>query len=348
MKIKISNSIVIDTKKRPLLVAEISGNHNGNKSLFLNHIVEAGKSGADLVKIQTYEPNDITLNSKNSSFKIKNGIWKNKYLWDLYTKAKTPFDWHHDAFKIAKKKKICLFSTPFSERGVNFLEKFNVPLYKISSFEITDLNLIKAIARTKKPVIVSTGMANLNEIRQCINTIKKFHNKIIILHCISGYPTPFEDINLKTINLLKHKLNTELIGLSDHTDGIESSLAASMFNICVIEKHFIINRKYKTLDSKFSIDKKKMRELRDRLDSFNKMKGVPSFNLKKSEKNSLKLRRSIFSIKDIKIGETFNKNNISTFRPKIGLCASNYFFVLGKKSKMNIKKFSPLHKKMLK
>jgi pseudaminic acid synthase len=348
MKIKIKNSLEIDTNKRPLIIAEISGNHNGNKSLFLKHIEAASKNGADLVKIQTYEPEDITLNIKNSSFKIKDGTWKNNYLWDLYKKAKTPYEWHFDAFKLAKKKGINLFSTPFSEKGVNFLEKLNVPIYKISSFEITDLKLVKAIAKTKKPVIISTGMANLNEIKRCVETIKKFHNKVVILHCISGYPTPITDSNLETINLIKKKFNTKFVGLSDHTDGIETSLAATMLNVCVIEKHFIINKKIKTSDQKFSIDIKDLKELKKKVVDFYSMKGKADFKLKKSEKESLKLRRSIYSITDIKKNEKFNYKNISTYRPMIGLCASKFDFVIGKKSKIDIKKFSPIFKRMLK
>ena len=180
-------------KKPPLIIAEISGNHNGSKLRFLKLVKKACESKADLIKIQTYEPNDITLSSKSSSYKIKKGIWKGKYYFDLYKKACTPYSWHEEAFKIAKKNKKIIFSSPFSIRAVDFLEKLNVPIYKLASFEITDLNLINYIASKNKPIIISTGMASINEIRRAIKIIEKHHNKIIILHCISNYPTKLKD-----------------------------------------------------------------------------------------------------------------------------------------------------------
>ena len=199
--IKINKDVTFSYTEKPKIIAEISGNHSGSKKKFLKLIKSAFLNGADLVKIQTYEPDDITLNNKNNNFKIKRGIWKNKYLWDLYKKACTPFKWHADAFKIAKKFNKILFSSPFSIRAVNFLESFNVPLYKISSFEITDYKLIKYIASKKKPIIISTGMASLREIKQAIKIINQFHNKIIILHCVSGYPTKLKDTNLNKIKI---------------------------------------------------------------------------------------------------------------------------------------------------
>ena len=194
MKIKINKNIYFDYKRRPIVIAEISGNHAGSKKRFLELIMSASKNGADLVKIQTYEPDDITL--KNSTFKIKNGIWKGEKLWELYKKTCTPYEWHHDAFKLAKKYKINLFSTPFSIKALNFLEKKRVSLYKVSSFEITDLNLINEIAKTKKPIILSTGLSTIKEIKESLAVINKYHNKVIILHCVSEYPTKLENSNI--------------------------------------------------------------------------------------------------------------------------------------------------------
>ena len=187
--IEINEKLLFSYKHPPLIIAEISGNHNQNKKKFLKLIDSAFKSGADLVKIQTYEPQDITLNIKNKNFRIKHGIWKNSYLWDLYKKAHTPFKWHKEAFDIAKKNKGIIFSSPFSIRAVDFLEKLNTKLYKIASFEITDLKLINYIASKRKPIILSTGMATINEIKSAIKIINKFHKKIILLHCVSNYPT---------------------------------------------------------------------------------------------------------------------------------------------------------------
>ena len=202
---------------KPLIIAEISANHCGSKKKFLNLIKSAAKNGADLIKIQTYEAKDIT---------IKNAKVGKLNLWDLYSRAKTPLSWHDEAFKLAKRLKITLFSTPFSLRAVQFLEKFNVELYKISSFEITDLLLIDTIAKTKKPVILSTGMASIKEINEAIKCIKKYHSKITLLHCVSGYPTSIENINLSRLIFMKKKFKDFNIGLSDHTNNINSSIAS--------------------------------------------------------------------------------------------------------------------------
>ena len=337
--IKINNKLIFDHNKAPLLIAEISGNHGGNKKKFLRLITSACKNGADLVKIQTYEPKDITLNIKNNNFKIKKGIWKNKYLWDLYKKAHTPYEWHEEANKIAKKYKKILFSSPFSEKAVDFLEKLKMPLYKIASFEITDLKLVNYIASKKKPIIISTGMASLKEVNQAIKEINKYHKKIIILHCVSGYPTDLKDINLKKILILRKRFREYLIGLSDHTNDIYSSVAANSYKPILIEKHFKLDEKDKTTDSSFSITPNKFKKLKIILSELNnkniKKKNIP-------EKNSKKLRRSIFSIKDININEKFSKKNIGTFRPKIGICSSQYFNIIGKKAKKKIKYGTPI------
>ena len=342
MRIKINNNLLLSENARPIIVAEISGNHLGKKSLFLKHIKLAAKSGADMVKIQTYEAKDITANNYDEKFYIRNGTWKGKRLWDLYSKACTPFAWHKDAFKLAKKLKITLFSSPFSERAVNFLEKFKVPVYKIASFEITDLNLINIVARTKKPVIISTGMATEKEIRRAVNAIKKYHSKIIILHCVSGYPTPEKQANVKIINKLKSKFKKHLIGLSDHTDNINSSLSATALGACLIEKHFKISKKLRSLDSKFSINPDQLKQLRVQSEKIFNALGAKNVKTKSIEQNSIKLRRSIFANKTIEKGEKLTKNNIICLRPKIGICSSKYFNVLNKKVKKKIKKNSPI------
>ena len=205
MKITI-NGLDFSYKKPPKIIAEISGNHNGNKLRFLKLVKKACESNADLIKIQTYEPKDITVSKKSEVYKIKKGIWKGKYYTDLYKKASTPYRWHNEAFKIAKKHKKIIFSSPFSIRAVDFLEQYNVPLYKIASFEITDYNLIKYIASKNKPIIISTGMASINEIKNAIKIIEKYHKKIIILHCVSNYPTNLKDTNLIKIRSLKKKI----------------------------------------------------------------------------------------------------------------------------------------------
>ena len=337
--IKINNKLSFSANGPPLLIAEISSNHCGSKSLFLKHIIQAAKNGADLVKIQTYEPEDMLVNKE---FKIKTGLWKNKKLYNLYKKACTPFDWHHEAFKLAKKNKILLFSSPFSERAFNFLKKFNPQVYKIASFEITDLNLINMIAKTKKPIILSTGLASNKEILNAVKLIKQYHNKIILLHCVSGYPTPIEEANLQNINELKKITGVKHVGFSDHTKSIYASTIASTYNICAIEKHFIINKKLKSPDRTFSITPKELSSLKNNIKMNHLMKLKTP---KKSENPSKVFRRSIFSIQNIKKNEIFTKNNIGCFRPMIGIGSENYFTVLGKKSKINIKKNTPIQKK---
>lgn len=325
--------------KKPLLIAEISGNHKQNKTRFLKLIESAFINGADLVKIQTYEPQDITLNTKQKRFKINKGLWKGKYLWDLYSKAHTPFKWHESAFKIAKKHKKILFSSPFSKRGVDLLEELKVKIYKLASFEITDVKLISYIASKKKPIIISTGMSSINEIQNAIKVIKKFHNKIIILHCISNYPTNLKDSNLERINKLKKIFKNYKIGISDHTNDIFSSVASYSYGVVAIEKHYNLDNR-KTTDSEFSITPKKLKLLSQILKD---LSSKPKSN-QQIDKNMKKLRRSIFAKKNIKKNERFNFENIETYRPKIGLCASNYFKIMGKKSKKNIGKGFPIFK----
>ena len=338
--IKINNKISFSYKKPPLIIAEISGNHNGNKKRFLSLIKSACENGADLIKIQTYEPSDITINSKKSFFKIKSGLWKNKYLWNLYQKACTPYEWHRDAFKIAKRYNKIIFSSPFSKRGVDFLEKLKVPLYKVASFEITDLKLIRYIAEKKKPIILSTGMASLNEINAALKLIKKYHKKVVILHCVSGYPTFLEDTNLKRINELKQKFKGFYLGVSDHTQGIASSIASTSLGVVAIEKHFKLDEKLQTTDSKFSITPSKLSKLKNYTKKIHQ--SLFDGKISKSEKISKKLRRSIFAVQDIKKNEIFTEKNIDTFRPEIGISSSKFFDLLGKKSNKKIKKGMPI------
>ena len=342
MNIKINNKINILPSSKPLIVAEISGNHNGSKKSFLKHIVAAAKNGADLVKIQTYEPDDIVIKNLSKKFLIKNGIWRNKNLWEIYNKAHTPFKWHKDAFRVARKHRIKLFSTPFSRRAVDLLEKFNVPLYKIASLEITDFQLIDYIAKKRKPIILSTGISNIDEIKKAINIIKKYHNKIIILYCVSGYPTQEEESNLKTITYYRKIFKDYPVGISDHTNNISTSITATALGAKIIEKHFIISKKIKSVDSKFSIDSKQLKNLNLSVQRVYKSLGKNHKTIQKVEKNNLKFRRSIFAIRDISKGEKFTMKNISTFRPKIGIDSNQFFKILGKKSKKKIKKSNPI------
>ena len=338
MNIFIKKNLFFSNKKRPLIIAEISGNHNGKFNNFKKGVLSASKNGADLVKIQTYEASDIVL--KNINYKIKKGLWSNKNLWNLYQAAQTPFSWHKDIFDMAKKNKITLFSSPFSTRGVELLEKLNVPIYKIASFEITDIKLIRCVASTKKPLIISTGCCTFRELEIAIKEINKFHNKIIIMHCESGYPTEIKDSKINKITFLKSKFNKNLIGLSDHTRGIASSLAATALNAVCIEKHYNY-KDIKTVDSEFSIGPDELRHLRKFSEEiFESINSRVDFL---NEKKNSDFKRSIYVIKNILKGERFSEKNISTFRPKIGVCASNFFKIIGKKSTKNLQENKPLY-----
>jgi pseudaminic acid synthase len=342
--IQITKTLKISYKKPPIIISEISGNHNGSKKQFIELIKSACKNGADLIKIQSYEPKDITLNKSYGNFIIKKGIWKKKKLWNLYKKSHTPFSWHKEAFEIAKKFNKVLFSSPFSLRAVDLLEKLNCKIYKIASFEITDFKLIDYIASKKKPIIISTGMASLNEIKKAIKIINKYHSKIIILHCVSDYPTKLKNVNLDRITTLKKIFPKIMIGISDHTNNIYSSIAATTYGIVAIEKHFKLNNKTKSSDATFSITPEKLKEL--------KLTTKELFNSKKKnnvikQKICLTLRRSIFAKKFIKKGEKINLENIETFRPKIGICSSQFFKVLAKKTRKNIYAGQPLYYKNL-
>ena len=335
----INKTLNFTYKKPPLIIAEISGNHNGNKSRFLKLIKQACNSNADLIKIQTYEPNDITLPKKNNKFEINKGIWKGKNYYNLYKKACTPYSWHKDAFKLAKKYKKIIFSSPFSIRAVDFLEKFNVPVYKIASFEITDYKLIDYIASKKKPIIISTGMAKLNEIQNAIKIIEKYHKKIIILHCVSNYPTKIEDTCLNKINFLKKKFKNYKIGLSDHSNNIYSSIASVPLGVCAIEKHFNIDNK-KTPDSSFSINPKMLKDLKEIT-----RKIFISLNTKSKIKilrKNIKFRRSIFTKVDVYKNEKISYDNVVSLRPLIGIGSEKIFKIIGKKVNKKIQKNSPI------
>ena len=339
MEIRINKKIKISRNSKPLIIAEISANHCGSKKKFLKHILAAKKCGADLVKIQTYQPDDMLV---NKNFVIKKGLWKNNNLWHLYQKAHTPYEWHFDAFKLAKKNDIELFSTPFSIKSLNFLKKFKPNLYKISSFELTDYNLVNEIAKLKKPIILSTGLANIKEIKNALKIIKKWHNKVILMYCVSSYPTKLEEIKFEKIDILRKKTGILNIGFSDHTKGISAAIASISNGVRIVEKHFKLNGKNKSPDQIFSIDENDTKKLRVEFDKLDK---IYSKNLNLESKNSLFFRRSIYAISNIKRNEKFTKKNIACYRPFTGLCASNFLNILGKKSKKTIKINSVLKSK---
>ena len=335
--IKIGNAR-IGFNCKPYLVAEISANHAGSLKRALKTIYQAKKNGADAVKIQTYTPDTMTIDSNNKDFLISNGLWKGHTLYSLYKIAHTPFEWHKEIFAYSKKIGITCFSTPFDLTAVDLLESLDTPAYKIASFEITDLNLISYVAKKNKPIIISTGMANLNEITEAIKVCKANGNsKIIVLHCVSSYPALINQSNISTISDLYNKLKLN-IGLSDHTLSNSVSCTSVALGACLIEKHFTINKRTKSPDNKFSLMPNEFKKLSISLNEAWQSIGKPNYKILPSEKKNLIFRRSIYSIKDIKKNEIITKNHIRVIRPGYGLAPKNLSLIIGKKAKKNIKK----------
>ena len=334
--------------KKPYLIAEISANHCGDINIAKKLIKCAKINGADAVKIQTYTANTMTVNSNKKYFKIKKGLWKGYNLWKLYDEAHTPLKWHKKLFNYSKNLGIKIFSTPFDETAVDFLEKLKCPMYKVASFEMTDIPLIKKIALTKKPMIISTGMASLNEIRKTFYTAKKYGAKeITLLYCVSSYPAKDEEFNLNNIQILKKEFKCT-VGFSDHSRNNRIGLAAIAAGAEVIEKHIALKNQKKGLDIKFSIKGNEIKKFKKQMNETYKYLGKDFFYRNSSENKSKIFRRSIFSIEDIKKGEKFNTKNIKRIRPGFGLEPIYYEKLLKKKSPIFISKHSPLNKKILK
>ena len=331
-----------DNLKKPILIAEISGNHQGSLKKAKKLISTAKQYGAGIVKIQSYSPDTITIKSKRNEFKIKKGLWKNKYLWDLYNEAQTPFEWHKDLFNHAKKVGIKCFSSPFDETAVDLLEKLNCPFYKLASFELTHIPLIKKIAKTRKPIIISTGMANLNEISKAYYTAKKNGSpKIILLYCVSNYPSKKIDFNLNNIKILRDKFKCE-VGLSDHSnDNIVAQTAVAM-GVKIIEKHIALSNQIKGVDIDFSLKGKEIKKFLDDLYEVNKIMGKEIFFRSSDERKNIKFRRSIYITKNIKAGEKITKNHLKIIRPQNGLMPVYLDKILGKKIINNLKAGTPL------
>ncbi len=335
-------------KKIPFLIAEISANHCGNFNLAKKLIKCAKQSNANAVKLQTYTADTMTIKSNKKYFKIKNGLWKGYNLWELYNEAHTPLKWHKRLFDYGKKLGITVFSTPFDETAVDFLEKLKCPIYKVASFEMTDIPLIKKIASTKKPMIISTGMANIKEIELTFKTAKKYGARdITLLYCVSNYPSKISDFNLNNIKILKEKFKCR-VGLSDHSKDEKVAVAAIAAGAEVIEKHIALDNQKKGLDIEFSLKGKKIRQFREVINKTYRLLGNKEFYRNQSEEKSKLFRRSIFVIKNIKKGEKFSKNNIKRIRPGYGLPPIYYEKLLNKKSPFNLSAEDPLKKNILK
>ena len=335
-------------KNKIFFIAEISANHCGNFKLAKKLIKCAKTNGANAVKLQTFTPDTMTINSNKKYFKIKQGLWKGYNLWDLYNKAQTPLKWHKELFRYGKSLGIKVFSTPYDETAVDFLEKLHCPIYKISSFEMTDLNLIKKASKTKKPLIISTGMANLDEIETSFKVAKRNGAKdITLLYCVSNYPSSINDFNLNNIKILKDKFKCK-VGISDHSTDNRVAIASVACGAEVIEKHIALDNQKKGLDIDFSIKGREIKKLRNDVDIAFNLLGKNIFFRNKNENKSKVFRRSIFTTKKIKKGQKFTKNNLKVVRPGFGIEPKYFNKILNKKSPKNIDKHEPLKSAILK
>jgi len=326
---KIENR-VIDPTSYPYIIAELSANHNGSLDRAKLSIKIAKKCGVDAVKIQTYNADTMTIDCDKNDFIIKGGLWNGYKLYKLYTEAHTPFEWHSELYRYAKEIGITLFSTPFDESAVDLLETLNTPAYKIASFELTDLPLIGYVAKKGKPMLMSTGMATENEISEALETARSGGcNSLLLFHCISSYPAPIEQANLKQILNLKKRFGVS-IGLSDHTLGNTTAIASIALGACAIEKHFTISRKDKGPDSEFSVEPSELKELvKDTKNAWEAL-GNEGFNRPKAELSSNIFRRSIYFVNDIKSGEKIKKADIRRIRPGFGLPPKYFDKLIGK------------------
>lgn len=303
----------------PYVVAELSGNHKGDLDRALALIDAAAATGADAIKIQTYRPDTITLKHDGPEFRIEGGLWAGRTLYDLYEEAHTPWEWHEALFERARQNQITLFSSPFDATAIDLLESLNCPAYKIASFEITDLPLIERATATGKPIIISTGLATLEEIEEAVSTVSRVGgDQLILLHCISGYPTPIEDCNLATLQDLNQRFSFP-IGLSDHTQDNTAAITAIAMGAHFIEKHFTLDRNDGSVDAEFSLEPESFTQLVHSCQNARKAIGKVNYDLKASEAGGREFRRSLYISKAVKKGDRFTPDNVQSVRPGLGL-----------------------------
>lgn len=322
----------------PYIIAELSANHNGSLETALKIIEQAKLCGADAVKLQTYKADTITLNSKNEEFMIRGGLWDGQSLYELYEKAHMPWEWHKPLFDYAHELGITIFSSPFDRTAVDLLEDLNAPAYKIASFEAVDLPLIKYVASTGKPMIISTGMANKEEIAEAVQAAYDGGCKeLAILHCVSGYPAPAEDYNLRTIQDMASSFNIP-VGLSDHTLDNTTAIASVVLGASIIEKHFTLNRNGGGPDDSFSLEPEDLKQLCAGAKTAWQALGQVDYGRKSSEQGNAQFRRSLYFVKDMKAGNIIDETCIRSVRPGFGLAPKYYDELLGRKIKEDVLK----------
>lgn len=341
--IQIEN-ITIGVGHKPFVIAEMSGNHNQSIDRAMAIIDAAAEAGAHAVKLQTYTPDTMTINTSGGLFEINDpdSLWKGRNLYDLYKEAHTPWEWHKPLFDHARKKGLLIFSTPFDESAVDFLEELGVGAYKVASFENTDWPLLKKIAATGKPVIMSTGLATLADIDEAVRTLCEAGCKdLVLLKCTSTYPATPENTHLATIPHMREMFKCH-VGLSDHTMGIGAAIAAVALGAPVVEKHFTLRRADGGVDSTFSIEPEELKNLVIESERAFLAMGQVFYGVQEAEKKSLRFKRSLYVVKDVKAGDTFTTENLRVIRPGDGMQPKYYETILGKKASQDIKAGTPL------
>lgn len=331
------NSFVVEGKRigddaPTYVIAEMSANHCGHLEKALEIVEKAHWAGADALKLQTYKASSLTIDCKKDDFLIKDHpLWKGQSLFELYDKAAMPWEWHEPIFKRAKELGLTCFSSPFDLEGVELLENYNVPMYKVASFESVDYQLIRKISEQRKPVIISAGMCNHSEIKDALSELQQGGcSEVALLKCVSAYPAPYNEINLKMIPEYKKEFSI-ISGLSDHSLGSEIAIAAVVMGAKVIEKHFVLNHKDDSPDASFSMEPAEFKNMVDQIRHVEQSLGTIQYGPGVEESTSLNFRRSIYVIKDINVGETLSKDNIKVIRPGFGLHPRFYNNVMGKR-----------------
>ncbi|TXD83956.1 pseudaminic acid synthase [Subsaximicrobium wynnwilliamsii] len=330
------------------IIAELSANHNGDLNVAIETIRAAKKAGADAIKLQTYTPDTLTIDCDNAHFKIDGGtLWDGKTLYELYGEAYTPWEWHQRLFEVAKEEGLICFSSPFDATAVDFLETLNVPAYKIASFEIQDIPLIEYAASKGKPIIISTGIAQEEDIKLAVETCRNAGNKeIILLKCTSSYPAPLELANLNTIPDLKERFGVTA-GFSDHTYGSLAPTVATALGAKVIEKHFILDKSVGGPDADFSLDVEEFTEMVNKVRDTERLLGQVSYEVSEKVEKNRKFARSLFVVKDAKAGESITKENVRSIRPGYGMHPKHFEAVIGKVFCIDVEKGAPLSHKMI-
>lgn len=325
-----------DLNKKVFIIAELSANHANSLETALQTIKAAKLAGADAIKLQTYTPDSLTLNSDKDDFIIKDGLWKKRKLYELYEEAKTPYEWHEKLFECAKNEGLICFSSPFSKKDLEFLKQFNPPAYKIASFEANDYEFIRLVAKEKKPTLISTGIAYEEELEEIVKIFNQESNSnLILLKCTSAYPSLIQDLNLNLIKTLKAKFQTT-IGLSDHSEGFLAPVLAVALGARVIEKHFILDKNLQSADAKFSLDFDEFKQMCFMVRQSEQALGDKEFKIDEKTLKNRHFARSLYASKSIKKGEIFSEENIACIRPNLGLHPKFLPIILGKKATSNI------------